>query len=104
MASLLEQHGLRAIVAPVMKEVPLAPSAESKALAASLRDGALDVLVLLTGVGTRALAAMLEPDMPRGELASRLSSIVVAARGPKTVAALKELGVTGYVVAPEPFT
>jgi len=104
MASLLERNGLRALVAPVMKEVPLAPTHESEAFAKALREGTLDVVVLLTGVGTRALAAMLEPALPRTELAQRLSSLVVAARGPKTVAALKELGVTGYLVAPEPFT
>src|SRR5262249_31191876 len=104
MASLLERHGLRALVAPVMKEVPLGPTPESAALVRALPDGTVDLVVLLTGVGARALAGMGEAERPRGELASRLSSLVVAARGPKTVAALKELGVTGYAVAPEPFT
>jgi uroporphyrinogen-III synthase len=39
-----------------------------------------------------------------GELAERLRGILVAARGPKAVGALKELGVKPQVVAPEPYT
>lgn len=104
LARLVERHGGAPLVAPVMREVPLALSEPLALFARELRAGAVDVVVLLTGVGTRALAGALESMMPKGELATRLSGVVVAARGPKTVAALRELGVTGYFVAPEPFT
>jgi uroporphyrinogen-III synthase len=101
---LVERHGGTPLVAPVMREVPVTLTEPLSVFPRELRVGAIDVVVLLTGVGTRALAMAIESVMPKDELATHLSATVVAARGPKTVAALKELGVTGYLVAPEPFT
>jgi uroporphyrinogen-III synthase len=106
MASLVARQGGEPIVAPTMREVPLTAGPEVRAFAEALRVGALDVVILLTGVGTRALAASLEADdvMTREALGEALSRTRVLARGPKTVAALKELRVSGYLTAPEPHT
>ncbi len=106
MASLVARQGGEPIVAPTMCEVPLTAGPEVRAFAEALGAGALDVVILLTGVGTRALAASLEADgvMTREALGAALSRTRVLARGPKTVAALKELRVTGYLTAPEPHT
>ncbi len=104
MARLVERYGGVALVAPTMKEVPLEAGPAVVAFASALRAKEIDVLLLLTGVGTRALTTALETMMSREEFRDRISAVATFARGPKTLAALKELGATGYVVAPEPFT
>jgi uroporphyrinogen-III synthase len=54
--------------------------------------------VLLTGVGTRALAAA-DPGFP-----TRLGNVPIVARGPKPLAALRALGITGAHPVPSPHT
>jgi uroporphyrinogen-III synthase len=87
-----------------MREVPLEDQAEALAFGASLLAGECDLLVLLTGVGTRALVAALETRWPRDELVAALGRTLLACRGPKPVAALKELGLKPALTAPEPNT
>ncbi|MET0344323.1 MAG: uroporphyrinogen-III synthase [Polyangiales bacterium] len=104
LANLLRKHGAEPLVGPTMVEAPLTLGPELESFAAALRAGEIDVLLVLTGVGNRKLVTLLEPIMPRDELRDRLAGIVVAARGPKAVLALRELGVKPSVVAPEPHT
>jgi len=104
MAELVRRFGGTPVVAPSMREVPLELSAEAETFWRRLEDGGIEVLILLTGVGTRMLAAALEPRCPRERLAELLRGIVVVARGPKPVAALRELGLTATIVVPEPNT
>ena len=58
--------------------------------------GEFDMMMLLTGVGTRQLSRVLGDRFTEG-----LRRVAIAARGPKPVAALRELGLTPAVVAPE---
>jgi uroporphyrinogen-III synthase len=104
MASLLARHGAVPMVAPSMREIPHADNAPARTFAVSLREGAFDVVVLMTGVGTRALIAAVEPDLAVAELAAALSRLTVIARGPKPAAVLREIGVGSFLVAPEPNT
>jgi uroporphyrinogen-III synthase len=107
MASLVARHGGIALTAPTIREVTLAGGApEALDLARSLRSGDVDVLVLMTGVGTRALVQAIAAEMPPAELAAVLSSgqVTVVARGPKPAAALRELGVKSFASVPEPNT
>jgi uroporphyrinogen-III synthase len=104
MAKLIENYGGRAIVAPSMREVPLESNTEAMAFARTLGDGGFDLVIFLTGVGTRALARVVEKIYPVEEFAAALRKIVVVARGPKPVAALKELGVPVTIAVPEPNT
>jgi uroporphyrinogen-III synthase len=104
MAELLRRHGAVPVSAPSMREVPLADNPVAREFARRLVDGDIDVVILLTGVGTRALVAAVEPDCPRDRLASALAGVVTVARGPKPVAALRELGLTPTVTIPEPNT
>jgi uroporphyrinogen-III synthase len=55
-------------------------------------------------VGTRALARVVETIYPLDEFAGALRRVAVVARGPKPVAALKELGVPVTLAVPEPNT
>lgn len=104
LANLVRKQGGDPIVGPTMVEAPLELGPEVRAFADALRAGTIDAILVLTGVGNRKLATLLEPIMPREELRDLLSTILVAARGPKAVQALRELGVKASVVAPEPHT
>jgi uroporphyrinogen-III synthase len=102
LATMLGRHGAEVVRAPALREERLAASPEALELAGRLEAGEVDLVVLLTGVGTRALAAALGETDPRpGALLARAR---IVARGPKPLAALRELGVTGAHPVPEPFT
>ncbi len=92
------------MVAPATREVPAASSADVARFAGALLEGKVDLVIFLTGVGTRALARAIEPFCARGDFVSALSKVPVLARGPKPVAALKELGVSILWNVPEPNT
>lgn len=104
LARLLERHGLIPIAAPSLREVPLAEQADALAFGRALFAGECDVLVMLTGVGTRALVTALETTWPRAEVLALLAKLALCCRGPKPVAVLKELGLKPTLVAPEPNT
>jgi uroporphyrinogen-III synthase len=104
MAKLIETYGGAAIVAPSMREVPLETNTEAQAFTRKLIAGEFDAVILLTGVGTRALTRVAETVCSREEFVEALKKISIVARGPKPVAALKELGIAPVVVAPEPNT
>jgi uroporphyrinogen-III synthase len=104
MAKLIETYGGVAVVAPSMREVPLETNTEAQDFTRKLLRSEFDAVILLTGVGTRALTRVAETVCPREEFVAALKGIPVVARGPKPVAALKELGITPVVTAPEPNT
>jgi uroporphyrinogen-III synthase len=104
MALLITNHGGRATVVASMREVPSGPNAEESAFAQGLIQGQFQVVIFMTGVGTRALAQAIEPSCPRERLVAALRSVAVVARGPKPVAVLREFGVLITLTAPEPNT
>ncbi len=101
---LVGKQGGQVLIAPSIVEAPLELGAELISFVAALRHGEVDALLVLTGAGNRKLVELVAPLMDREELAERLRGILVVARGPKSVAALKELGIKPQVVAPEPHT
>jgi uroporphyrinogen-III synthase len=103
-AELVRRHGGEPRSAPAMREVPLADSPAALNFARRLCAGEIDVAVFLTGVGTRYLAEAIAGETPREELGKALATIVTVARGPKPVAALREIGVAPTVIVPEPNT
>jgi uroporphyrinogen-III synthase len=104
MAKLIESYGGRAIVAPSMREVPLESNTEALEFTRDLIAGGFEMVIFLTGVGTRALARVVESSMPLDDFRAALDKVIVVARGPKPAAALKELGAAVTVVVPEPNT
>ena len=104
MARLLERHGCVAVSAPSMREVALADQHEAFAFGQRLLGGEVEVLVLLTGVGTRLLVDALATRWPLPDVLAALGRIPLACRGPKPVAVLKQLGLKARLVAPEPNT
>lgn len=104
MAALIRKQGGDPLVAPSMREVALDEQPAALQLAHDLAAGDVDVLILLTGVGTRALVEAVAPVLPREQLVARLSTVALVARGPKPVAALRELGLVPALTVPEPNT
>jgi uroporphyrinogen-III synthase len=102
LARMLERYGATVLSAPALREAPLARSPAIDELARALAAHEVAALVLLTGVGTRALAPQLAaaPDGFR----TLVAGTPIVARGPKPLAALRELGVTGAIPVPSPNT
>src|SRR5712691_11718042 len=80
MAELIRNYGGEPIQAPSMREV------------------------LLTGVGTRMLIAACATRWPKDEVVKALGRLTLVCRGPKPIAALKEVGLAPALAVPEPNT
>src|SRR5258708_8450950 len=104
MGLLIANNGGQPVVAPTTREVPAEDNGDALKFVSALRDGRLDLVIFLTGVGTRALAQAAEGICSREEFVAGRSGTPVIARGPKPVAALRELGVPIAAVVPEPNT
>jgi uroporphyrinogen-III synthase len=104
MAELIRRQGAEPIVAPSMREVALAENTAPLDLFRKLGAGQIDLVILLTGVGTRTMIAALAIHYSKERIAELLGSITILARGPKPVAALKEIGLRPSLTAPEPNT
>ena len=105
MASIVSSYGGEPVSAPSMKEVPLESNPEAIAFADALERGEFDLVILLTGVGTRALVSVVERVKgSRDGFLQALGRTKIVARGPKPVAVLRELGVPVWLTAPEPNT
>ncbi len=103
-ARLVRNHGGVAISAPTMKEVPLESNEAAFEFAEALLAGDVDVVLFLTGVGTRTLFAAWQTRFDTAALVTALSKTTVVARGPKPVRALRDLGVAIAITVPEPNT
>jgi uroporphyrinogen-III synthase len=104
MAELIRKQGGTPVVAPSMREVPLEEDAEVFRFAERLLSGEFDMMVLLTGVGTRQLARLLVPRYAGNTLIEALRRVALVARGPKPAAALRDLGLVPALIAGEPNT
>jgi uroporphyrinogen-III synthase len=104
MGELIRRQGGDPFVAPSMREAPIENNTEAFDFAERLFRGEFDLMIFLTGVGTRALNKVLASRYPEEQFAEALRKIAIAARGPKPLAALRELQVPVTVTAPEPNT
>ncbi len=103
-AELIRRQGGEPFVAPSLREAPLEQNAETFRFAARFLAGEFDMMILLTGVGTRQLNRLFAARFPGSAFADALRRTTVVARGPKPVAALREMGLTPTLLAPEPNT
>jgi uroporphyrinogen-III synthase len=104
MAELIRRYGGEAITAPSMREIPLAENREAIELLRRIEAGDFDILLLLTGVGTRTLRKILQTQFAEDRILAALKKVRLVARGPKPVAALKEMGLKPAATVPEPNT
>jgi uroporphyrinogen-III synthase len=101
---LISNNGGDPMVAPSTREVAAGPNEAELKFAADLEENKFGAVILLTGVGTRALAQAIEGTMPREKFVAALSRTKVVARGPKPMAVLREFGVPVALAVPEPNT
>ena len=104
MAALVTTYGGKPIVAPALREVPLESNPQAIAFADALIRGQFDVVILLTGVGTRALLDVVGGAGKRDEFVAALAETKVVPRGPKPLSVMRELGLPPWVMVPEPNT
>ncbi|HEX8882210.1 MAG TPA: uroporphyrinogen-III synthase [Candidatus Acidoferrum sp.] len=104
LAKLISTYGGDPVVAPAMREVPLDSNTEALSFAEALLAGQFDIVIFLTGVGTRAVLSIAETKHPRDAFIAALRRVKVVPRGPKPTAVLRELGITPAVTVPEPNT
>ncbi len=104
MAELIRKQDGLPLVAPSMREVPLDQNTAALAFARRLLAGEFEMMILLTGVGTRQLNRVLAAQFHETALADALRRLTVVARGPKPAAVLREIHVTPALIAPEPNT
>jgi len=104
MAALVSTYGGRPVVAPALREVPLESNPDARAFADALIRGEFDSVILLTGVGTRALLEVVQDAGSREAFVEALAKTKVVVRGPKPLAVVRELNIPVWVAAPEPNT
>ena len=104
MVKLITSQGGIAFVAPSMREVPIEANTSAFDFAEKLFASDFDMVILLTGVGTRYLDKVLATRYPPTQFAEALRKTTVVCRGPKPLAVCRELAVPVALTAPEPNT
>ncbi len=104
LALLVMNYGGWPVVAPSVREVPLAANQQALTFANDVIRGRFGIVILMTGVGVRLLMRVIEPELGRERFLEALTRTKIVARGPKTVAALRELGLTAWATVPTPNT
>ena len=104
LARLIEKHGGIPHVSPSMRELPLSENTAAVDFAHRLITGDVELVIFLTGVGFRHLLAAVERHVDRQRFLDALADITTIVRGPKPVAAMKEVGLSPTLRAPEPNT
>jgi uroporphyrinogen-III synthase len=101
---LIERHGGNPLVIPALREIPLDDNSAALKFGAQLTTERVDMLILLTGVGTTALFDLLKTRYPWSSIVAALKQTAIVARGPKPIAALKAFGLQPTLTVPEPNT
>jgi len=104
MARLIERFDGVPHVSPTMREVPVDANQQAVDFAHRLMTGQIDVVIVLTGVGFRQLVSQVERGVDRQRFLTALGDVTTVARGPKTVAAFGEQGVSPTYIVPKPNT
>jgi uroporphyrinogen-III synthase len=104
MADLIRKNGGTPLAAPALREIPIEDNPDVFTFADRLMAGDFDVVIFETGVGVRYLTQAIESRIPRDEWLAALSRAKIVARGPKPVAALRELKARIDLQVPEPNT
>lgn len=101
---LIRINGGEPLVAPALVEVPIEENQEALAFAQRLYAGEFDMMIFLTGVGTRYLQRVVAGDDGEQRFVDALRKIAIVARGPKPTAVLREWSLPISVTVPEPNT
>jgi uroporphyrinogen-III synthase len=106
MARLIQRHNGHPLVVSALREIPIPLQGNSAVFrfGVKLILNQLDILILMTGVGTKALLEILQTRYPLAEIIDALKKTIIVTRGPKPLAILKTLGVEANITVPEPNT
>ena len=104
MAELIRRYDGDPIMAPSMREVPLSENRAALDLLPQIEAAKFDILILMTGVGTKTLNEILLTHFPQERIVAGFKQLQLVARGPKPIGALKELGLQTALTVPEPNT
>ena len=104
LADLVRRHGGEPVSAPALREDPIPSGEEVAHLIDELREGRLQFVILLTGVGVTGLVREAEALGRLPELIAGLERATTICRGPKPAGALAKLPVTVDVRVPSPHT
>jgi uroporphyrinogen-III synthase len=103
-AELIRRYGGEPFVAPSMREIPLDENHVALELVPRLEAEEIDLLILMTGVGTRTLNQVWLSQFSQKRIIAAMQRVKLVVRGPKPAAALKELGLVPAISVPEPNT
>jgi len=103
-SKLIRTYGGEPLTAPAMREIPMSSDGPVIEFAEALMNGAFDLVIFTTGVGVRTLIKTVSERMDRENFLTALRAVKIAARGPKSSAALREANIPITVISPEPFT
>ena len=106
MARLIKRYGGEPLVVPALREIPI-PLQDNGAVfrfGVKLILHQVDILILMPGVGTKALFEVLQTRYPLAEIIEALKKTILVTRGPKPLAVLKAMGVEPNITVPEPNT
>jgi len=104
LALLVINYGGTPVVAPSVREVPLESNEHVLTFADEVIARRFGMVILMTGVGVRMMLKSLPGAGRRDEFIAALARTRIVARGPKPVAALREIGLTPWATAPSPNT
>jgi uroporphyrinogen-III synthase len=104
LALLVMNYGGTPVVAPSLREVPLESNDQVLAFAEDVIGQRFGMVVLMTGVGVRLMMKIIEPAYGRDTFVQALARTRIVARGPKPVAALREIGLSPWATVPSPNT
>jgi len=102
-AQLIRHNGGKPIVAPSTQEVQT-PNEAERALIRGILNQQFDAVILMTGVGSRALVEAAESICSKDQFLGALRKTRVIARGPKPSAAMREFAIPVTLTVPEPNT
>ncbi|MBT9330090.1 uroporphyrinogen-III synthase [Paracidobacterium acidisoli] len=101
---LIRTYGGEPVVASALREIPLESNHEALEFAGRLLHGEFDLIIFMTGVGVRRLMEIVSSRYDRARIIESLRHVKLATRGPKSSAAVREMGLPVAVTAPEPCT
>lgn len=103
-SALFERLGAKVHACPLLEEKPVENREELQDFVRQVVSGKLDAMIFLTGVGARFLVAEAELMGIKDDFLKALGKMTIVVRGPKPVAALRQLGVHIDVIPVNPTT
>lgn len=103
-AELIRRHGGDPVIAPAMREVPLENNQDAIQFGQRLLSREFDMTIFMTGVGTRFLMRVLDARFAPEAIRDAVAATTIVVRGSKPAAAIREIGLSPALIAPEPNT